>query len=249
MTIDTPQDLEALQKAGRVVALTLRAMADAAQPGTTTAELDEIGERVLRQHGAHSAPRLVYDFPGATCISVNNEAAHGIPGARILQPGDLVNLDVSAELDGYFADAALMVTLPPVAPLKHNLVLCARLALEKSMQAARAGALLNTIGKVIEEQAGRSGFQTLHDLGGHGVGRTIHEEPHNVACYYNPADKRVLQEGAVLTIEPFITTGAASVFTDPENGWTLLTSDGSLSAQFEHTIVITKGRPVVVTAL
>lgn len=247
MTIDSEEDLERLKRAGRVVAAALRSMAEAVDAGVTTAELDAVGAAVLEAHGARSAPQLVYRFPGATCISINDQAAHGVPGNRVLQAGDLVNIDVSAELDGYFADAALTVPVAPVPPLKHNLVHCARLALEKAIGAARAGQPINQIGKAIEEQAARCGFHTLHDLGGHGVGRTIHEDPHNVACYYNPRDTRILEAGMVLTIEPFLTTGAVSVYTDPGNGWTLMTSDGSLSAQFEHTLVITKGRPVVIT--
>ena len=248
MTVDSEQDLERLKRAGRVVALALRSMSEAAQPGVTTAQLDEIGARVMREHGARSAPQVVYQFPGATCISVNHEAAHGVPGDRVLQPSDLVNIDVTAELDGYYADAAVMVPVPPIPPLKHNLVHCTRLALEKAIAVARAGQPINGIGRAIEEQAARCGFSTLHDLGGHGVGRTIHEAPHNIACYYNPRDTRLLEEGMVLTIEPFLTTGAVSVYTEPSNGWTLMTSDGSLSAQFEHTLVITKGRPIIITA-
>lgn len=249
MTVDSQEDLEGLKRAGRAVGLAIKAMAAQAREGITTAELDDIGARVLKAHGARSAPQLVYQFPGATCISINNEAAHGIPGDRVLQPGDLVNIDVSAELDGFFADAAVMVTIPPVEPIKHNLVQCTRQALQKAMSAARAGAPVNAIGKAIEDQAFRGGFTTLLDLGGHGVGRTIHEEPHNIACYYNRADHRRLREGTVLTIEPFLTTGGRNVFTDPANKWTLKTIDGSLSAQFEHTLVITKGKPIVITAV
>ena len=249
MTIDSEQDLQGLKRAGHVVALALKAMAAAVRPGITTAELDAIGGQVLAEHGAHSAPRLVYNFPGETCISINNEAAHGIPGERALAAGDLVNLDVSAELDGYFADAALMAPVPPISPTQHNLLRCTELALRKAINVARAGAPVNAIGKAIEEQANRCGFTTLLDLGGHGVGRTIHEEPHDVACFYNRSDQRVLQEGTVLTIEPFLTTGGRNVVTDKENGWTLRTVDGSLSAQFEHTLVITKGKPVIVTML
>lgn len=249
MTVDSEKDLDGLKRAGRVVALALREMAAQVKPGITTRQLDEIGESVLKAHGARSAPQLVYRFPGATCISINNEAAHGIPGNRVVKEGDLVNLDVSAELGGYFADAALTVPVPPVDPIRHNLVHCARTALEKAIAAARAGQPINKIGKAIEEQADHCGFNTLVDLGGHGVGRTIHEEPHNVACFYNPSDRRKLTEGMVLTIEPFLTTGARNVFTDRSNGWTLKTIDGTLSAQFEHTLVITKGRPVIITAI
>ncbi len=248
MTIDKPEDLVKLKRIGRVVALTLKAMQQAACAGITTAELDAVGERVMKEHGARSAPQLTYNFPGATCISINDEAAHGIPGSRRLAPGDLVNVDVSAELDGYFADAALMVTIDPVDPTAHNLVMCAQRALKRAIAVSRAGSRLNEIGRVIEEEAQQSGFSTLRDLGGHGVGRTIHEDPHNIANYYNPNDKRILKEGSVLTIEPFITTGATHTHTMPDR-WTLKTSDGSLSAQVEHTLVITKGKPVLITAL
>ena len=214
MTVDSDKDIQGLKRAGQVVSQALKEMAAQVKPGITTRALDETGARVIRSHGARSAPQLVYRFPGATCISINNEAAHGIPGERILQPGDMVNLDVSAELDGYFADAALTVAVPPVDQVRHNLIRCARLALQKAIEAARAGQPVNAIGKAIENQAARCGFTTLMDLGGHGVGRTIHEEPHHVSCFYNSSDRRKLTEGMVLTIEPFITTGARNVYTN-----------------------------------
>jgi methionyl aminopeptidase len=246
MTVDSPNDLAALKRIGRIVAQAIKEMREAVRPGVTTGELDAIGAAVLKRSGARSAPILAYKFPGCTCISINNEAAHGIPGMRQIQPGDLVNIDVSAELDGYFADAGYMVAVPPTDTLRHNLVLSAQRALQKSIAVAKAGAPINAIGRAIAEEAHSSGFKTLHDLGGHGVGRGIHEDPHNIACYYNPADKRILKEGTVLTIEPFITTGAEFVSTAAD-GWTLLTRDGSLSAQFEHTLVITQGKPIITT--
>lgn len=248
MTIDSADDLARLQRIGRVVALTLKEMREAVHVGVTTAELDAVGASVFERYGARSAPQLVYNFPGATCISINNEAAHGIPGKRAVKPGDLVNLDVSAELDGYFADAAVMVEVPPVDTRRHNLVHCAQRALQQAIASARAGQMFNVIGRTVEQEAKNCGFATLHDLGGHGVGRGIHEDPHNIANYYNPNDRRVLMEGTVLTIEPFITTGANRVYTAPD-GWTLKTTDESLSAQFEHTLVITRGKPVIITAM
>jgi methionyl aminopeptidase len=248
MTIDSANDMVSLKRIGRIVALALKEMRENVHPGITTGELDKIGAAVFDQYGARSAPQLVYDFPGATCISINNEAAHGIPGNRAVQPGDLVNLDVSAELNGYFADAALTVEVPPVDTRRHNLVHCSQRALQLAIAAAQAGQPINAIGRVIAKEAASCGFNTLHDLGGHGVGRGIHEDPHNIANYYNPNDRRVLVEGLVMTIEPFLTTGAQRIYTDPD-GWTLKTTDGSLSAQFEHTLVITKGKPVVITVL
>jgi methionyl aminopeptidase len=248
MTVDSPEDLVGLKHIGRIVALALQEMREAVKPGVTTGELDVIGGNVLKRNGARSAPQLVYNFPGATCISINDEAAHGIPGSRVIQPGDLVNLDVSAELDGYFADAGWTAAVEPVDAIRHNLLLCAQRALKKTLAVAKAGQPINLIGKVIEEEAKSCGFKTLHDLGGHGVGRGIHEEPHSISCFYNPGDKRILQEGSVIAIEPFITTGAQFVRTMPDH-WTLKTSDNTLSAQFEHTIVITRNKPVIITAL
>lgn len=248
MTIDSPEDLARLKRAGHVVALVLHAMKDAVRPGITTAELDEIGAKLLKEHGARSAPILAYKFPGATCISINNQAAHGIPGSRKIEPGDLVNIDVSAELDGYFADTALTVPVPPVETRAHNLILCAQRALSLAIAQATAGKYLNDIGRAVEQEANANGFTTLRDLGGHGVGRGIHEEPHSIANYANPMDRRMIQEGAVLAIEPFITTGARHVKTMPD-GWTLETTDGSLSAQFEHTVVVTRSKPVIITVL
>ncbi len=248
MTVENEVDLEGLKRIGRIVAQALREMKKNVRPGITTAELDEIGANFLEKHGARSAPVLAYNFPGSTCISVNDEAAHGIPGARALQPGDLVNLDVSAELDGYYADTAAMAVVPPVSPLKARLVRCTRRALDQAIGVARAGQLISAIGRTVENEARKCGFTTLHDLGGHGVGRGIHEEPHAIPNYYSPFERRRLTEGQVITIEPFLTTGANHVVTQFD-GWTLKTADGGLSAQFEHTLVITRGRPLVVTAL
>jgi methionyl aminopeptidase len=218
------------------------------RPGVTTAELDAIGEAFLSKAGARSAPRLAYNFPGFTCISINDQAAHGIPGQRMVEPGDIVNIDVSAELDGYYGDTGLMVEVQPVALRARQLCSRSQAALRKALAVAQAGVPMNTIGRAIEGEARRGGFSVLHDLGGHGVGRHIHEEPHSVLNHYDPADRRRLTEGLVITIETFLTTGARRVVTDPD-GWTLRTADGSLTAQYEHTLVITRGEPIVVTAV
>jgi methionyl aminopeptidase len=248
MTIDSDRDLEALKRIGRIVGLAVKEMARHVQPGMSTGKLDEIGRQFLQKHGARSAPRLVYNFPGDTCISINEEAAHGIPGERLIQPGDLVNIDVSAELDGYFADTAGTVQVPPSTRLQRKLCRCTQSALEKAISVARAGQLINQIGRVIEEEAHRCGFETLVELGGHGVGRSIHEEPHNIPNYYDRRDHRLLGEGQVITIEPFLTTGARLVTTGPD-GWTLKTKDDGLSVQYEHTLVITRERPILITAV
>ncbi|MBZ0302154.1 MAG: type I methionyl aminopeptidase [Anaerolineae bacterium] len=248
MSIENEQDLIALMRIGRIVGLTLQHMGAAVQPGMTTAELDAIGAEFMAQHGARSAPILAYKFPGHTCISLNDEAAHGIPGDREIQPGDLVNIDVSAELDGYFADTGGSFAVPPVTSENQRLLATARKALDAATNAVRSGLPLNVIGKAVEKVARPAGYGILRELGGHGVGRSLHEKPHAIPHYFNPRARERLTEGMVLTIEPFLTTGATHVKTD-EDGWTLRTVDGSLSAQYEHTLIITKGKPVLVTAV
>ncbi|MEA2574238.1 MAG: methionyl aminopeptidase [Chloroflexia bacterium] len=246
MSIESEEDVIGLKKCGRVVGLTLREMSRHVKPGITTGELDRIGEEFLRRHEARSAPRLTYNFPGSTCISINDEAAHGIPGNRVIQPGDLVNIDVSAELDGYFTDTGATFAVPPVSPTKQKLMDCTKAALNNAIAAAKSGQPMNVIGQAVEAQARRCGFAIIKNLAGHGVGRGLHEQPSMVLNYSSAQEKRKLSEGLVFTIEPFLSTGADFVL-EAKDGWTLKTPDGSLLAQYEHTIIVTKGRPIVVT--
>lgn len=246
MTIESPSDLEGLQRIGRLVAQVREAMLAAAVPGMTTAELDAIGERMLAEAGARSAPRLAYGFPGATCISVNEEAAHGVPGARVLRAGDVLNVDVSAELDGYYADTGGTRVLPPASARDTRLCHATRAALASALQVARAGQPINRIGAAIEAIARRFGFRVIENLGSHGVGRALHEQPDHIAGYYDPADTRVLHEGLVITIEPFLSTRSRMV-EEAGDGWTLVGTKGNRSAQYEHTLVITRGEPIVLT--
>lgn len=248
MSIDNDRDIRALMKIGRIVTLTMRHMAESLEPGITTKALDEIGAAFLASHGARSAPILTYDYPGHTCISINDEAAHGVPGDRVVQPGDLVNIDVSAELDGYFADTGGSYPVPPVTPEKQRLLDTTKKALDAAIDAVRAGEPINVIGKAVESVARPAGYKIIRELGGHGIGRKLHEPPHAVPHHYVRRNRFKLREGMVLTLEPFLTTGAIHVDTDPD-GWTLRTTDGSLSAQYEHTVIITKGKPILVTAV
>ncbi len=247
MSIDSANDVTGLLRIGKIVALTIRTMRDALEPGITTAQLDTIGERFLRENGARSAPQLAYKFPGATCISVNDEVAHGIPGARVIQPGDVVNIDVSAELDGYYADSGMTVPVPPVRPETERLLECTQQALEHAIDAARAGNRMNAIGRAVQTQAESCGYNIIRDLAGHGVGRKIHEKP-SVPNYFTNRAKDKLTEGLVITLEPFLTPGSGRIFTAPD-GWTLKTVDHQPFAQFEHTIIVTKDRPILVTAV
>lgn len=216
------------------------------EPGMSTLELDAVGKAFLALNGARSAPKLVYNFPGDTCISINEEAAHGVPGKRIVNRGDLVNIDVSAEMNGYFADTGGSFIVPPQSELKRSLCRAAKRALAMAMNQTTAGARINSIGKAIEKEAHRNGFTVIENLGSHGVGRTLHEEPEFIPGYFDHTDSRRLKENQVITIEPFLSTGASEVF-EKGDGWTLLTDISIFTAQYEHTIVITKARPLVLT--
>lgn len=246
MSINDEQDVEGLKRVGAIVAAARDAMGAHVAPGVTTAELDAIGEKILQRHGARSAPRLAYGFPGVTCISVNDRIAHGIPSRKcLLRAGDLVNIDVSAELDGYWADTGASFPVGAVSTQADALLRATRQALEDGMSQARAGAPLRNIGRAVERRAKQCGFKVIRNLCGHGVGRNIHEEP-NVPNTYHRMDRTVLQAGLVITIEPFLTLGATMAVED-DDGWTLRSNDGSLGAQFEHTLIVTGNGPIVVT--
>lgn len=222
-------------------------MMQAVTAGMTTADLDAIGAETLRRHGARSAPQQAYGFPGATCISVNDELAHGVPSStRRLREGDVVNLDVSAELDGYWADTGASIGVGAVSPLARTLLSATRAALQDALATARAGVPIREIGRAVERRARRHRLTVINNLTGHGVGRFIHEPP-DVPNTFNPRDRRILHEGLVIAIEPILSTGADHVV-EAEDGWTLRTPDRSIGAQFEHTIVITRGEPVLLTA-
>jgi len=246
MSIEGPEELEAMRAAGVVVQQVLAAMKSAVRPGVTTAELDEVGARVMEEQGARSAPALVYQFPGANCISVNEEAVHGIPGPRALQAGDLVKLDVTIEKNGFMADAAITVPVGEVTEERHRLAECAERAFAKAMLVARAGFRVSEIGRVVEREVQRSGFAVIRELAGHGIGRTIHEAP-RVPNYADARDNQILTEGLVITVEPIIAAGSGKVFVAPDK-WTMITADRSASAHYEHTLVITKGAPILLTA-
>lgn len=246
MTIENEQQLEKLRVIGRIVADVLQKMMRHAEPGMTTTELDAFGAELLEREGARSAPQLTYGFPGATCISVNEEVAHGVPGPRVLQAGDMVNVDVSAEKDGYFADTGGSFVIPPDSPEKRRLCFATREALGNAMREARAGQALNRIGKAIEQTAKRKGFRVITNLCSHGVGGALHEAPEEIYGYFEPRDRRMLSEGMVITIEPFLSDRNREV-RDGGDGWTLVGKPGSMSAQYEHTMVITRGQPIVLT--
>ena len=246
MTIKNQEELTGMRAAGTVVCHMLEAMKRSVTSGITTAELDEVGAKVMREHGARSAPALVYKFPGVSCISVNEEAVHGIPGQRKLQDGDLVKLDVTVEKDGFMADAAVTVSVGVATEEKQRLVSCAERAFKLAMLVARAGSRVSEIGRVVEHEVQRCGFSVIRELGGHGIGRTIHEQP-SVPNYRDPGEQRLLKKGLVITVEPIIAAGAGTVSL-ARDGWTVRTTDGTASAHYEHTLMITEEEPVILTA-
>lgn len=246
MSINRPEELAALKAAGVLVRMMLEAMREAVRPGITTSELDEIGAQVMHRDGGRSAPALMYGFPGVNCISVNEQAVHGIPGDRKLQDGDLVKLDVTVEKDGFMADAAVTVAVGEISDEKRRLMYCAERAFRKALLVARAGFRVSEIGYVVEREVRRNGFSVIRDLGGHGIGRTIHEAP-RVPNFPDPAAREILTEGLVITVEPIIAAGSGRAITEPD-GWTVRTADRSPSAHYEHTLVITKGQPILLTA-
>ena len=246
MSINGPEELESLRAAGAVVRRVLEAMKREVRPGITTRQLDEVGSQVIEENGARSAPAMVYGFPGANCISLNEEAVHGIPGDRALRAGDLLKLDVTVEKDGFMADAAETVAVGAVSREAERLIACAQRAFTKAMLVARAGFRVSEIGRAVEREVRKDGFSVIRELGGHGIGRTIHEEP-RIPNYADPQARQVLTEGLVITVEPIIAAGSGRAFL-AQDGWTMKTADRRPSAHYEHTIVITQGTPLVLTA-
>ena len=246
MSIRNRTQFEKLRAIGKIVHHALHATAAAVRPGVTTLDLDAVGARVLAAHGAQSAPPKIYGFPGALCISVNDQAIHGIPGGRVLQPGDLVKLDLVAEKDGFYADAAVTVAVGEVSDTAAALVRCAESAFRLAAQTATAGKRAYDIGRAVERETHRCGFHVLRALCGHGVGQTIHEPP-SIPNYHDPRFQARLTAGLVITIEPIIAAGTGQSVLQSDR-WTVSTADGSLSAHYEHTVVITDGQPILLTA-
>lgn len=246
MSITTEEELAGMRAAGVIARNVLAAMKQQVRPGVTTADLDAIGNCVMQEHGARSAPAMVYGFPGGSCISVNDEVVHGIPGPRVLKEGDLLKLDVTIEKDGFMADTAATVAVGAISQERTNLMECAERAFTKAMLVARAGFRVFEIGRAVEKEVRRSGFAVVRPLCGHGIGRTIHEEP-QVPNYFDLQARSILTEGLVITVEPIIAAGNGEEFLS-DHGWTVRTADHSAAAHYEHTIVITKGKPILLTA-
>ncbi len=249
MSITNEQELLGMQKAGEAVAFTLREMTKYARPGMTTKDLDDYGAAILSDFGARSAPYLTYGFPGWTCISVGNEFCHGIPSeSRVLQEGDLINIDVSAELNGFWADNGNSFIIGEDIHQHGKLVDASRDILKKAIDHIKGGVKIADIGGLMESEAKKRGFKVIKNLGGHGIGRSLHEEPDELMNYRNRFDGRRFKKNSVVAIETFIST-SSHIAVDLEDGWTMVGNKGGFMAQHEHTILITDGKPVILTGI
>ena len=248
MSISSAADLLGMQAVSTAVAITLKKMREYARPGMNCQELDDYGGALLQSFGAQPAPKLTYNFPGYTCISVNHEIAHGIPGKhKILAEGDLINIDVSAELNGYWGDNGGSFVLGQDLNGHAKLINTSREILLKAIAMARPGMKIAEMGRMIDLSARKEGFRVIRNLTGHGIGRSLHEYPHSIANYFDPFNKDRFRKNMVVAIETFISTGGQRA-KELNDGWTLVTGDGSFVAQHEHTIMITEKEPLILTA-
>jgi methionyl aminopeptidase len=245
MIAKTADDFEGLKEIGRICAAIRDELVKNTKPGITTKELDEMAKELFDKEGAVSAPKGVYDFPGYTCISVNEEVAHGIPGDRVIQEGDVVNIDVSGSKNGYFADTGISIVVGEGDELLKNMCQVAKEAFEEGIKKAIPGSKKSRIGKVVYQTARKRGFTVIKNLTGHGIGRSIHESPEYIFNYFETEGDELLKEGMVIAVEPFISTLEEEVF-EKGDGWTYIT-EKSFVAQYEHTMILTKDGPIIIT--
>lgn len=249
MIVKTDEELQALKEIGYICAKVRDTMQEATKPGITTKELDNIAKELFEEHGAISAPIQDEKFPGQTCISVNEEVAHGIPGKRVIREGDLVNIDVSALKNGYYADTGISFVVGEADnPLKQKVCDVALEAFDAAMAKVKPGTKLSNIGKAVHATARKNDLTVIKNLTGHGVGQSLHEAPSHVMNYYDPKDKTLLKEGVVIAVEPFISSKATFV-TEGKNDWAFETKDKSFVAQIEHTVIVTKDGPILTTKI
>jgi methionyl aminopeptidase len=248
MSISTEAELKAISRISEVVATTLKSMVVYARPGMNAKELDEYGGYLLTAAGARSAPKVSYNFPGYTCISINEEVAHRIPSAnKVLKEGDLINIDVSSELDGFWSDNGCSFILGKDLYNRQPLVDASKKILYNAISQIKGGVKIADIGKLIETEAKKAGYKVIRNLTGHGIGRSLHEEPHEIASYYDRENKQRFRKNSVVAIETFIST-RSSYTEELSDGWTMVGRNGGFVAQHEHTIIITDGKPIILTA-
>lgn len=247
MSVETQSDLHGLQEAARAVAITLSKMRDHARPGMSTRELDEYGYQLLQSFGANPAPKKDYNFPGYTCISVNEEVCHGIPSAeKILQEGGLVNIDVSAERNGYYGDNGCSFILGEDLHGLSPLAEASREILYLAISRIRSRVRIADIGGFIEMEARKRGFRVIKNLCGHGIGRRLHESPKEIPCFRDRLNRGRFRKDSVIALETFISNGGKYAY-ETSDGWTMKAEGGGFVAQHEHTIIVTDGEPIILT--
>ncbi|HEY1047310.1 MAG TPA: type I methionyl aminopeptidase [Bacteroidia bacterium] len=237
--IKTQEQIEGIRKSSRLAAETLKYLEPLVKPGITTLELDTLAEKFLEERGAKAATKGYKGYKHSTCISPNDVVCHGVPNDYVIKDGDIVNIDVTAILDGYFGDTCRMYEVGNVSPYAKDLVRVANECLHLGMDECKPGNYLGNIGFVINEHAVKHGYSVVFEFCGHGVGIRFHEDP-QVDHIAKKNTGPILRPGMTFTIEPMINAGKARCKVDRKDGWTARTIDGKLSAQFEHTILITE---------
>ena len=248
MSIKSIEDQIGMQKVSEAVAFTLKAMREYCRENMTAKELDDFGGKLLQSFGARSAPALTYNFPGYTCISINHEVAHGVPSDdKIFHKGDLVNIDVSAELDGFWADNGGSFVLGDDIYGHQTLVNASKQILKEAISEIKGGIKIAEIGRLIQTQAAKYGFTVIKNLAGHGVGRSLHESPSEILNCYDRFNHERFKKNSVVAIETFIST-KSTYAEESEKKWNLRGNKGGFVAQHEHTIIVTSGQPIILTA-
>src|SRR5687768_9082841 len=249
MSITKHAELVGMKRASEAVASALKSMRNYAQPGMTTKQLDDYGARILSDFGAQSAPYLTYGFSGWTCISVNHEFCHGVPSDKtIIHEGDLINIDVSAELGGFWSDNGGSFVLGADINHHQKLVDASKQILGQAIYHIKGGVRISDIGHLIETEAKKRGYKVIKNLTGHGIGRRLHEEPSEIANYRDRFNLTRFKKNSVVAIETFITT-ASTLAEALNDGWTMVGNKGGFMAQHEHTIVVTDGKPIILTEM
>jgi methionyl aminopeptidase len=247
INLKTTHEIELMARAGNLLGTVLEELRRAVRPGLKTIELDRLAERLIRAGGARPGFLGYHGFPNSICVSVNDEAVHGIPGGRRVQPGDIVSLDLGLVLDGFWADVGCTVPVGKVSPEAERLIRVTEEALYVGIEQAQAGGRLGDISSAVQRHAEKAGFSVIKQFVGHGIGRQMHEDP-QVPNFGVAGTGPELRPGMTLAIEPMVNAGAEDVYIKPD-GWTVCTVDGSLSAYFEHTVAVTKDGPLILTAV
>lgn len=247
ITCKSEREIVYMRDAGRIVARTHAELAKAALVGVTTGELDQMAEDYILRQGARPAFKGLYGYPATICASVNEEVVHGIPGPRKLEDGDVVSIDIGVEMNGYYGDSAVTLPVGDISSEAIILLKSTEQALWEGIARVREGNRVSDISYAIQSYVEKQGFSVVRDYVGHGIGRSMHEEP-QIPNFGLPGRGPRLKKGMTLAIEPMVNMGAYKVRT-LMNNWTVVTSDAKLSAHFEHTVVVTGGDPEVLTRL